>query len=369
MNRTCTPPAAAARPSATQSGMPIERKPLPATKMPRRTARRCSISRRARSGRRCAGRRRAPARDTRQHRSLVDAKNRLQVRRARSTSSSSVKSTAPGSCEPPTNARSSAMPAGARPLHFDDTHVHAVMRGPPARREPRRSRIRSADEQSRLAARPARRSRSTRTEPRDTDPPSGHRSAPGDRRRRARAGKEHGAGRQALAADGEPPPVRVAADSCRPVRFATERVRGELVARSRRPVSSIPSSERSEQTIARRGRCGSKRADDTAVPSFGFDKPGKQRMNRQRLDVARVNPAEKRLGNRARPSRIRTAGGKMSRPIRQPRSPAGERLARARDASCAIGDSKSYRVQPAPRCRDSEHRRGGQRVAAGHLSE
>jgi hypothetical protein len=43
-------------------------------------------------------------------------------------SSSSDKLRTFGSVAPPMNARSSADPAGARCAHFDDTHVHAVMR-------------------------------------------------------------------------------------------------------------------------------------------------------------------------------------------------------------------------------------------------
>ncbi len=73
--------------------------------------------------------RRDPAMHARQHRRRGDAEHAAEVarrrfRRARSSDSA----TASGSCAPPRNARSSTISSGARPVHFDDTHVQAVMR-------------------------------------------------------------------------------------------------------------------------------------------------------------------------------------------------------------------------------------------------
>ena len=121
---------AAARPSATQSGTPIEWKPLPATKSPGKASRRCSTrDRRAACPTLCW----APARGQRCTRTRCGAPAMRSTagdvaasrcRRARHPGDRH----APGSRAPPRKARSRTMSGRARSCHLDETHVHAVMR-------------------------------------------------------------------------------------------------------------------------------------------------------------------------------------------------------------------------------------------------
>jgi hypothetical protein len=153
----------AARPSATQSGIPIGSKTAAGDEQPRRGARAAPRARRhARPvARRVLGAGRAPPVHAREPRRRADPEHAEHLARATSTSASSSSVTASGSCAPPTNARSSTKPAGARPAHFDDTQVQAVIRSGCARATTKPLPASGCGHPP--AARPARRSPSRRT--------------------------------------------------------------------------------------------------------------------------------------------------------------------------------------------------------------
>ena len=374
--------AAVARPSATQSGMPTPRKPLPVTKRPG-----CAASARSIAAMRVevsdlvlrVGA--LPAVDARQQRIARDAEQRRSAReRQRDELRVAICSSACGSRAPPTNVRSSTRSSGARCGHFDDSHDAARMPLPSTRgttkpdpfsgwrdvgargRRARRSRV---DAYGTSLAEP----RELRVRSRSTSAPVTYAGVASDDGAAARTspdcGLARGTGRRARRSTRATP--RVQPDGVRPAARADERAHHLAQAAGQRLERAVDAGVRA----AVGARAAAKRAQQAAVLALGLDEAREQRVHRQPIDVAGVNAREQRLGE-IRRRLARRSGASMKRADRLVglvRAAAGTNSS-APMRSLPGHEKRRVRDERADARRNAEDRRGRQRMqAAAALDE
>ena len=335
-----------------QSGIPTDRKPLPATKSPPRAASRASIAaarsicptrccapaRRQRAMRDSAVTRRSRARETGPRRTVRISSSSVQIHRAGIVRAAEERAQQ-HRCRP-----------ARGPAHFDDTHVHAVMRRRvvPARDDEAAAAERMRDGVARPRERDAR--ASTHRAPR-------HRARPLPRRSRASsvAGdiRRAGAGSPRRPRRGRPR----AAPPTLAVGSALLTIPCDLCVVADRSVGKRRSSARHELTHA------AARATETDPPAGGW----LRRVGRNARSTLPRVPRHRRTAGTAtastasrcprrgcrqaaaprsgRRSRARSAGGKTIQPIRR-RHDARGTAARAPAARAPAGDSRSYARSP-----------------------
>ena len=349
--------------SATQSGMPMDSKPLPATNSPGRVEiRRASAAVRPAWPTRCCAPALLAAEDARQHRRRGDAEDRSEVADRHVDRRPVVEIDRAGIV--------GAAGKGAQ--------QHVIRRGAmvPLRRDPGARRdadvvVPARHDESAARQRMRRRrdasSRAPRWPSRRRAPRSQSRAASTSRGRSSAAAACAGAAR--MTADGVDP---IGAGGNRPSRSAAldPGDRGSSCARRRREASSRSRRRDPPSRRAARGTCPSRRVAlhrGCARCRRAAAPPRTSRGNTERIDSRSMSPAwmPPSSGSAMR-STVAAPNRRLKNAATDSSSAAGSRnrAARARRASRAGQSSRSYREQRRECGRDAEHRRRRQGMEA-----